>query len=252
MFAYFYGPDLGDDDSLLFTFLNTWERGDINPINLQQALLSCLQEFDMDKLIKLDCSLSPPFPEQWYRDLFSRLPALEVLRVECSDNPSGLISALSPGDAEDVTGTSQNSRSIAANRTHNIASNSGDESYPSLLLPSLRQLVFTEANFTASTSCYCTTYEAPYTKGSLKHLAHCIELRKERGSKLELLAIPGTSKESERSGANLRQNVSVLACLNDENVEETDIGFPEVVVHGLFASSDVASDSELDTDISVF
>lgn len=99
MFSYLHD----DDDS--FTFDNMWEMSNTGPINLHQAILSCLEEFSADKLIKFEYALSLPLPERWCRDLFSHLPALEVLRIDCPDeDPSGLISALTPTYTENVIG----------------------------------------------------------------------------------------------------------------------------------------------------
>jgi hypothetical protein len=251
MFAYFHGSHVDEEET--FSFTNTWERSDINRIDVHQAVLACLEEFNLDRVAKFDYSLSRPLPEQCCRDLLSRFPALEVLRVECSGSPGGLISALTPHGIGEVIGAShrrsQDSKNVTRSQSRMpiirpiTSMNSGNQSYSSALLPSLRRLVFFEAEFTPSTSRRRSSSNK-YEIGSYKHLAHCIELRKKQGFELELLAIPCTSEDLERSGARLRQDVTMLACLDDEGVEETENGLPEVVIHDLSTSLNSDSDSE--------
>jgi hypothetical protein len=234
LFAYFQDPQPGDNGT--FSFTNTWDRSDLNPIDLPQALLSCLEEFDLNGLEKLDYSLHRPLSEQWCRDLLGRLPALQVLRVECSESPGGIISALMPSDAEVLNGSSRQNPNgmISRSRAHNTGEDSNSQGQSSLLLPSLCQLILADVGLTTSASRRQSMRGAPFENGSLKHLAHCIKLRKQLGSELELLALPGASEDYNMLGLHLDQNVLELVCLDDDGVVEeegSESGFPEVVVH---------------------
>jgi hypothetical protein len=218
-----YSHDLYGECGLLssLSFSNSWERNNDSEMNLPQTLLSYLELFNLDGLLKFNCSLDRTMPEPWWRDVLSRTPALETLRVE-DWSLRGLIYALRPKEA------SRRKNGSAPSRDQHI-----------LLSPSLSKLTLLHVRN--------PLHKRSSSGQLLRQLADCIELRNRRRAGLLTLGISHRSSLHESSNADLGKYVLKLICLGDKGFkEEVDSdGFPKIVnyLHQQLDDSDLDDSS---------